>query len=450
MNEQEQVESVSPADGDDAVSSTQPEVLKLSKNQQKKLRKLEKRQQFQMVKRQRERERKKEKRKLEAAEGIFHPSRKKLRRESKHPVDITVVIDASFEEHMVENDIRKLTKQIQHCYAINRRAPEPFKYYVTSYGGLAKNIIETQQSGSRWDVTWCAESYEETFPCSNIVYLAAESENVLESVDIGKVYVIGGLVDHNSKKGLCYKLAVEKGIAHARLPISEHIQMECRKVLTIDHVFGILQKFYETKDWEAAFFSVIPKRKGAQSINSSSAPDQASQVELMSDIEDGSDSPSNLHSHGDNLVAADATAVVSSSPDDATKTTTMRGETTSQYICENAEFEDELTIVTGCADTVLVKDGDADGDTVDIDCADTVLVKDGDADSDTVGTDCADAVLVNDGGAGSATVDTDCADTVLVKDGDADSDTVDTGCKPRVNESHSHSKLECALPDKQL
>ena len=117
---------------------------------------------------------------------------------------------------------------------------------------------------------------------------------------------------------------------------------------------------------------MIPKRKGAQSINSSSTPDQASQVEL-SDIEDGSDSPSNLHSHGDNLVPANATAVVSSSPDDATNTTTMRGETTSQYNnCENAECEDELTIVTGCADTVLVKDGGADSDTVGTDCADTV------------------------------------------------------------------------------
>ena len=36
-------------------------------------------------------------------------------------------------------------------------------------------------------------------------------------------------------KGLCHKLAVEKGLNHGRLPIGENIDLKTRKVLTIDH-----------------------------------------------------------------------------------------------------------------------------------------------------------------------------------------------------------------------
>ena len=42
------------------------------------------------------------------------------------------------------------------------------------------------------------------FSKENIIYLAAESENILDSVEEDKVYVIGGLVDHNSKKVCIY------------------------------------------------------------------------------------------------------------------------------------------------------------------------------------------------------------------------------------------------------
>jgi hypothetical protein len=52
-----------------------------------------------------------------------------------------------------------------------------------------------------------------------------------------KVYVIGGLVDHNRSKGYCHARAIEKGFGHARLPIAEHVDLKTRKV-SADHHSG--------------------------------------------------------------------------------------------------------------------------------------------------------------------------------------------------------------------
>ena len=62
-----------------------------------------------------------------------------------------------------------------------------------------------------------------------------------------------------------HKLAVEKGVAHARLPIDQFIKMKTRKVLTIDHVFSILAAVTSGKSWKDAFLDVLPDRKGVES-----------------------------------------------------------------------------------------------------------------------------------------------------------------------------------------
>ncbi|XP_061175091.1 tRNA methyltransferase 10 homolog A-like [Saccostrea echinata] len=222
-----------------------------------------------------EKQRKKQKRREALERGdVMAPTRKKLRTNTmaKSSCKTSVVIDCSLDSYMGEKDIMKLVKQIQFCYSSNRRSQNPMQFYVTGVHGQTKARLEGIGDYQNWDVNFTSKDYNEVFEKENIVYLSSESENTLQELEPNKAYIIGGLVDHNHYKGLCHSLATEKGVGHARLPISEFLDMKTRKVLTINHVFDILLKYTETKNWSQSFCSVIPQRKGAhvkQDIESS-------------------------------------------------------------------------------------------------------------------------------------------------------------------------------------
>lgn len=66
-------------------------------------------------------------------------------------------------------------------------------------------------------------------------------------------------------QNLCQKKAVDGGIRSARLPIGKYLaEMTSRKVLTVNQVFEILIHWTESRDWEQALYSVVPKRKFQQ------------------------------------------------------------------------------------------------------------------------------------------------------------------------------------------
>eukprot|EP01095_Lingulamoeba_sp_RSL-Kostka_P003569 TRINITY_DN14549_c0_g1_i1.p1 TRINITY_DN14549_c0_g1~~TRINITY_DN14549_c0_g1_i1.p1 ORF type:complete len:324 (-),score=54.66 TRINITY_DN14549_c0_g1_i1:78-1049(-) len=97
---------------------------------------------------------------------------------------------------------------------------------------------------------------------SNVVYLTADSDDVLSSFDPDTVYIIGGLLDHNRYKNLSLKLANENNIRTAALPIDDYIKISGRKVLTINQVYEIvIHAILSNGDFEYAFNKAIPARK---------------------------------------------------------------------------------------------------------------------------------------------------------------------------------------------
>jgi len=193
---------------------------------------------------------------------------------------------------MVLKDIKKLHKQIQRCYAENRRALHPVQFYLTSHGGqLKKNMDENDKGWVNWkDIYIKPEHYSEFIKKEDLIYLTSDSPNVLKELDESKAYVIGGLVDHNHHKGLTYKQASDHGIDHAQLPLGNFVKMNSRKVLAINHVFEIILEYLETRDWQEAFFTILPQRKGA--VPTDKAYEGSSHDKKSARVEDGLDSDS--------------------------------------------------------------------------------------------------------------------------------------------------------------
>jgi len=253
----------------DVTSETQS----LSKRQRKKLIKLAEWEVKKKEKRLKEREKYKQKRLESIANGLptrVGPSRKALKRnrmdDSKNPFKIAVDLD--FDDLMIDKDICKCAKQLLWVYTLNRKSAMPLHLHYTGLhtGGRIQQALQRNDGYQNWDIKITEESFLNVFKHEQIVYLTSDSDNVLNELDKDSVYIIGGLVDHNHHKGLSLKRAEEKGLRTARLPLSEHISIKTRTVLTIVHVFDILLKVSQGISWQEALIDVLPLRKGAKPL----------------------------------------------------------------------------------------------------------------------------------------------------------------------------------------
>ncbi|KAE9369518.1 hypothetical protein N431DRAFT_413574 [Stipitochalara longipes BDJ] len=255
--------------------------------------------------------------KIASGEAVIELAKKKDEGKPKYPrrpiqVPVSLILDCDFNELMFQKELISLGAQLTRCYSENRKNPYRSHLALSSWGGTLKSRFETVLTNNHlsWkgvkffeqDFVIAAENLDETMRSSlggtlagafakgtrgsmemrpdpgssttipnegsktipSIIYLTADSPYTLDRLSPNTCYIIGGIVDKNRHKGLCYKRACERGIPTAKLPIGKYMTMQSRSVLAVNHVVEIMLKWLVTGDWGEAFLSVIPKRKEAK------------------------------------------------------------------------------------------------------------------------------------------------------------------------------------------
>jgi len=244
------------------------------------------------------------------------------KRQASTLVPVTVILDCGFDELMTEIEVKSLGQQITRCYSDNAKAKYKVHLAISSFNGrlrerydgvlnkqhkhwkgvrfLDEDFVNVARQANEWmkaegtkrdysdsalanpDVSVQGGEYLQ--PKGEVIYLSAESDNIINQLEPYSTYIVGGLVDRNRHKGICYKTAMDAGIKTARLPIGEFLEMASRKVLATNHVNEILLSWLELGDWGDAFLKVIPKRKG---------------LALKTDVKDGDVAEGGLQSSQD-------------------------------------------------------------------------------------------------------------------------------------------------------
>lgn len=248
--------------------------------------------------------------------------------------DAKLVIDCGFEDLMNDKELSSFGQQLMYLYSANRHAQRPFSELIFSGGGEPSCLsylsedqheavpikAQTESAGANihesrvgqamngklrgvWKRWKGVTIYEhgglerllrgDAMPQQNadndkqaagridlkdVVYLTADTDDVLTCLEAGTTYVIGGIVDKNRYKALCKTKAEHLRVRTAKLPLTpdnlDAVEQRLaasgetatgtytgRKVLTVNQVVEILLGWTETGDWTEALYKSLPQRK---------------------------------------------------------------------------------------------------------------------------------------------------------------------------------------------
>lgn len=151
----------------------------------------------------------------EGSESTARTKRRKVVPLSKRPCfNCTLCVDlGGWDDKMSEREMISLTSQLCYCYNTTRCAKHKYSMLVAHWSGRVKERMEPEGAlKGQWrqwhqyaDIQMRQESLEQLLESNEVardrvVYLTADSPNVLESLTEHDTYVLGGIVDKNRYK----------------------------------------------------------------------------------------------------------------------------------------------------------------------------------------------------------------------------------------------------------
>lgn len=180
-----------------------------------------------------------------------------------------LIVDMDFQGMMKDSERKSLCSQIAFLYARNKQAAAPFRIELCGLHDAERHQLEKSglDSWKQWGLTHSKQPFDLKRNASTMIYLTADAEEELTTLDPTKTYIIGGIVDRNRYKGVTLEKAKNLGIICRKFPIKNYLltqdpskQFCPKQVLTVNHVAGILIDFQATQDWCFAFSRNLPRR----------------------------------------------------------------------------------------------------------------------------------------------------------------------------------------------
>ncbi|XP_055965213.1 tRNA methyltransferase 10 homolog C isoform X2 [Sorex fumeus] len=176
-----------------------------------------------------------------------------------------LVFDMAYDEYMKPREMQHTISQLLESEGWNRRNIDPFHIHFCNLkvdGAYHRELVK--RYGEKWDkllLTTTEKSFVDLFPKDSIIYLTADSPNVMTSFKHDKVYIVGSFVDKNIHPGMSLAKAKRLNLATECLPLDKYLQWETgTKNLTLDQMIRILLCLKNTGSWKEAL-KFVPMRK---------------------------------------------------------------------------------------------------------------------------------------------------------------------------------------------